>query len=157
MRMLFKIVGLVIVLLLILFAVVADMSWGHRLLNGLDLGNYLRLASLVSLVIVGIFLWGHKRRIEASQKYRRADEALAKAEETADRRMKALEATEKRLEDSYADKAKGLDQQIDRATAQYQQRIKVLKEQNLELKETVSKLMRTLKKQRQTNADPARK
>ncbi len=152
MRMLLKIIAVFLVLSLVVFSIVADMSVGRKLLKGLDLGVYLRLASLISLVIAASLAWGYKRRVEASQKYRRADEALAQAEETVARKLRAVEAAEARLKESFAQKEKGVDEQIGHATAELRQRIKVLKQQNLELKETVGKLMRTLKQKGQQNS-----
>ena len=151
MRKLSFILVLVLILALAVLAIVADLPMGRELQSGLDLGVYLKLASLFSLIIAASLAWGYKRQVEASQKYRRADEALAQAEVEVARKLKALEATEARLKESFVQKEQGIDQQVGHATAELQQRISILKQQNLELKETVAKLMQTLKQQRQKN------
>lgn len=144
MRFLGKTALIALLLLLIVFSVLADLPIGQALKIKLDLRLYLKLVSLLGLLIAVFVTWGYKLRIESSQKYRRADEVLTQAQETFDRKKKACDELEHRLNASFVQKEQALDQHIEEVKAKYQQRILVLKEQNVELKETVGKLMRAL-------------
>ena len=64
------------------------------------------------------------------------------------RRQAVLDQKEEHLKAEYAEKEALLDKQIGQSVAAYQQRIKILKKQNVELKETVAKLMQALKAER---------
>ncbi|MEJ2158744.1 MAG: hypothetical protein P8X96_25735 [Desulfobacteraceae bacterium] len=119
-----KIVLMTLLLLLVVFSVLADLPVGQKFQGDIKLGTYLKWVSLLGLVIAAFAAWGYRSQVVASQKYRRADEVVAKAEA------------------SYALKKN----EVRRA---YKKRLKELKEQNMELKETVGKLMRTLKRERQ--------
>lgn len=144
-----KILLFTLLILLVIFSILADMPIGRKIQQGLSLGIYLKLASLLGLVIAAFMAWGYRSQVEASQKYRRADEVVAKAEETYERKRQACAQMEKRLMAEYEQKTKGVDQQIDEVRRAYKKRLKELKEQNMELKETVGKLMRALKRERE--------
>jgi hypothetical protein len=144
-----KIVLIVLICLLILFSVLADLPVGQQFKLSISLGLYLKLVSLLAMVMAALSIWAHKRRVELSQKYRRADEVLALAEAAFERKKHLCDQMEKQLQEAYVQKEQGLDGQIDQVRKEYQQRLNVLKEQNLELKETVAKLMHALKKEKQ--------
>ncbi len=144
-----KIVLMTLLMVLVIFSILADLPIGKKFQEGLELGMYLKWVSLLGLIIAVFTAWGYRSQIVASQKYRRADEALAKAEETYERKKKACEQMEKQLRSEYDQKKQGVDQEIDAVRQAYKKRLKELKEQNMELKETVGKLMRTLKRERQ--------
>lgn len=125
---------------------------GQALKNTLDLGLYLKLISLLGLVIAAFLAWAQKHRVQASQKYRRADEVLAQAQAAFERKKQACDQMDQRLKATFAQKEQGLDDRIDQVRAEYQQRLMVMKEQNVELKETVGKLMQALKIEKQRPA-----
>ncbi len=145
---LFKICAIAALMVLVVFSLLADMAFLRQLEKGLSLGAYIRMASLLSLAAAVLYAWGYKRQVESSQKYRRADEALNQAETAAVRRQAVLDQKEEHLKAEYAEKEALLDKQIGQSVAAYQQRIKILKKQNVELKETVAKLMQALKAER---------
>ncbi len=136
-------------MLLVVFSILADLPIGQKFQLSLELGTYLKWVSLFCLLIAVFMAWGYRSQVISSQKYRRADEVVAKAEETYEQKQKACEQMEKRLQTKYDQKAKGVDKEIDTVRQAYKKRLKELREQNLELKETVGKLMRTLKRERQ--------
>jgi hypothetical protein len=143
-------ISLILILgLLIIFAAVADLPIGQKLGPLLGLGLYFKLISLFGMSALVLFAWGHKRRIEASQKYRRADEALNQAEAALERKRRACDLMEQQLKEAYGKKEQGLESQIEQVRTEYQQRLNALKAQNMELKETVAKLMHSLKHQNQ--------
>lgn len=149
MRKQLKIVLFTILMLLVVFSILADLPIVQRFQKGIELGTYLKLVSLLGLLIAVFTAWGYRSQIVSSQKYRRADEVVTKAEETYEKKKKACEQMEKRLKSEYDQKAKGVDKEIDAVRQAYKKRLKELTEQNMELKETVGKLMRTLKRERQ--------
>lgn len=149
MRKSIKIIMVTVLMLLVFFSIFADLPIGQELQKGMDLGLYLKLVSLLGLLIAVFLAWGYRSEVVASQKYRRADEVISQAEETFERKKKACDQMEKQLQARYDEKSKGLDAQIDEVKKAYKKRLKELKEQNMELKETVGKLMRTLKQERQ--------
>lgn len=144
-----KIVFMILLILLVAFSIMIDMPFAKSLRIDLDLGLYLKLVSLFGLIIAALIAWAHKSEVVSSQKYTRADEVLAQAEETLERKKEACKQMEKRLQAKFDEKEKGLDDQINLVRQAYQKRLNLLKEQNMELKETVGKLMRTLKRERQ--------
>jgi DNA anti-recombination protein RmuC len=148
MRKLLKITLITLLLLLVLFAMLAEMQFFKRFPHHLEFALYLKLISLLGMLIALIMVWSHKQKTVASQKFQRANQVLAEAEKTAQRKQNALEQLEKKLKREYAKKDQGLDGQIYQIKSGFEQRIKVLNEQNIELKDTVSKLMRALKKER---------
>ncbi len=152
MRLFGKIALITLLFLLVIFSILADLPIGQALENTLDLRLYLKLISLLGLVIAALLAWAHKLGVEASQKYRRADEVLAQAQAAFERKKQACEQMEQRLKETFEQKEQGLDDQIDAVREEYQQRLVVLKEQNVELKETVAKLMRALKNEKQRHA-----
>lgn len=149
MRKPLKICLIVLLMLLVVFSIIADLPIGQTFRKEIALGAYLKWVSLLGLIIAAFTAWGYRNQVVASQKYRRADEVVAKAEEAYERKKKACEQMEERLRKTYDEKAKGVDNQIEEVRRAYKKRLKELKEQNMELKETVAKLMRTLKQQRQ--------
>lgn len=149
MRGFLKVALILLLGLLIVLAVVADLPLGQKLAPLLGLGLYLKLISLLGMLALVLFAWGHKRGIEASQKYRRADEALKLAEATLERKRHVCDQMEQQLKEAFKKKEQGLDSQIEEVRMEYQQRLNALKTQNMELKETVAKLMSTLKRQNQ--------
>jgi septin family protein len=143
-----KVILFTVLLVLVLFALLADMPFAQTLNRYLDFALYTRLASLLGLLIALVWFWERKKRTDASQKIQRANEVLAETEEAVRRRQQAIEQMEKKLASEYAEKEKGLDAQIHQIKSGYDQRIKALNEQNVELKDTVSKLMAAMKKER---------
>jgi uncharacterized phage infection (PIP) family protein YhgE len=143
-----KVILFTLLLVLVLFALLADLPFAETLHRYLDFALYTRLASLLGLLIALVWFWERKKRTDASQKIQRANEVLAETEETVRRKQQAIEQMEQKLTCEYAKKEKGLDAQIYQIKSGYEQRIKTLKEQNIELKDTVSKLMAALKKER---------
>ena len=143
-----KVILFTLLLVLVLFALLADLPFAETLHRYLDFALYTRLASLLGLLITLVWFWERKKKTDASQKFQRAKEVLAEAEETARRRQQAIEQMEQELKNQYAEKDKGLDAQIYQIKSSFEQRIKSLNEQNIELKDTVSKLMSALKKER---------
>ncbi len=137
-----------ILILLIGFAVLADLPVGKSLFGHLDLGLYLKLVSLLGLLIAFFMSMGYKHQVDASQKYRRANAVLAEAEAKANQQKQALDQIEQKLKKAYTQKEKGLNRQIKEAHMGYDSRVKTLKQQNIELKETVNKLMMALKRER---------
>lgn len=144
-----KVILFTLLLVLVLFALLADLPFAETLHRYLDFALYARLASLLGLLIALVWFWERKKKIDTSQKFQRANEVLAEAKETVRRRQQAIEQLEKKLQSVYAEKDKGLDAQIHQIKSGFEQRIKTLNEQNIELKDTVSKLMAALKKERQ--------
>jgi hypothetical protein len=144
-----KIILLTVLVLLVVFSILADLPIGQKFQEGLRLGTYLKWVSLLGLIIAAFTAWGYRNQVVGSQKYRRADEVVAKAEEAYERKKKECEQMEERLRKAYDQKTQGVDQQIDEVRQAYKKRLKELHDQNMELKETVSKLMRTLKRERQ--------
>jgi ubiquinone biosynthesis protein COQ9 len=143
-----KVILFTLLLVLVLFALLADMPFAETLHRYLDFALYTRLASLLGLLIALVWFWERKKKTDASQKFQRANKVLAEAEETARRKQQAIEQMEQKLKSAYAEKDKGLDAQIHQIKSGFEQRIKALSEQNVELKDTVSKLMAALKKER---------
>jgi biopolymer transport protein ExbB/TolQ len=143
---LIKITLLALLLLLVVFSILTDMPLGRAWPPAIRLGLYLKLASLLGLVIAAFVAWGYRNQIQASQKYRRADEAVTKANELLEHQQQACDLMEKRLIAQYEDKVRSVDEQVESVRKSYQKRLEDLQEQNLQLKETVGKLMNTIKK-----------
>ena len=148
MRKLLKILLIALLLLLIVSAVITDLPVGKSLFGHLDLGLYLKVISIIGMLIAFFLSMGYKHRIDASQKYRRAGKVLEEAEAKAKQQKQTLEQMEANLKEAYAKKEAGLNRQIKEAHTGYENRVKDLKQQNIELKETVAKLMRALKRER---------
>ena len=148
MRKFLKITLITFLFLLVLFAVLAEMPFFKALPHHLELALYLRLMSLLGMLIALVMIWTYKQKTVVSQKFQRANQILAEAEKTAKHKQDALEQLEKKLKKAYTEKDQGFDAQIYQIKSGFEQRIKVLNEQNIELKDTVSKLMRALKKER---------
>ena len=144
-----KIVLITLLILLVIFAAVADRPLVLKGLKGLNLAIYLRLAGLLGLIFAIFMAWGHKRKIEASQKYQRAGELLAEAEAAAQRKQQACEQFEEERHAFLAQQEKQLDERIVQIENEYKARLRDLKEQNIALKETVGKLMRAVKQLKQ--------
>lgn len=148
MRKIIKIVLIALLILLVIFAVFADLPKGKSLFGHLDLALYLKLISLLGMLIALFVSMGYKRRVDVSQKYQRAKQVLADAESKAELQKHALKQVERKLKKAYAKKEKLLNQQISEAQAGYESRLKALKQQNLEMKEALAKMIRTLKRER---------
>lgn len=146
-----KITVIVILLVLVVFSALADMPfiqarWHMETwLGGLDRMIYIRLVSLAGLVIACFYAWGYKRKVEASQKYRRSKEVIAAAETAAAAKRQTMVRLEETLKADYAAKEQALRKDIERKSQDYDQRLQALREQNLQLKEAVGKLMAKLK------------
>lgn len=151
MRKIVKIVLFALLFLLAVFSLIAEMPIAKTLERYLDFALYVRLASLLGLLIALVWFWSKKQQTASSQKFQRANEVLAEAETTARRRHQAVEKLEQKLKQEFAEKDQGLDAHIHQIKSNFEQRIKTLNEQNMQLKETVSKLMAALKKERQKN------
>lgn len=145
---LIKIVLIALLVLLVIFAVLADLPKGQALLGQLNLALYLKLISLLGLVIALFVSLGYKHRVDVSQKFRRAKEVLAEAEAKAERQKRSLEQMEANLKKAFAQKEQGLNDQIRETQRGYENRVKVLKKENIELKEALAKMMRVLKRER---------
>lgn len=150
MRKLVKIVLITSLILLVVFAVLVDLPIGKSLLTEhLDLALYLKLVSLLGLLIAFFISIGFKHRVDASQKYRRANTVLVEAQTKAERQKQTSAQIEKDLKKAYAQKEKALNHQIKDAYVGYEARLKDLKQQNFELKEALAKLMHVLKRERE--------
>ena len=145
MRLFIKIAVMTLLFLLVAFSILADLPIGAALNKSLDLRLYTKLVSIFGLLIVVFYIWAQRRRLEMSQKFKRADEILAQAESNIERKKQFCDQMEKCLKDSYEKKERELADQIDAVRQEYQTRINQLKAQNMELKETVANLMRALK------------
>jgi hypothetical protein len=146
MNKLIKIVLLSLLLLFVVFSILADLPIGQTWPPMISLGLYLKLVSLLGLVTAAFVAWGYRSRIQTSQKYRRADEVVAKANAFFEHQKEACDLMEKRLIADYNEKVKGVDDQVEGVRRDYRKRLKELQEQNVQLKETVGKLMNTIKK-----------
>lgn len=149
MRKFVKIVLATLLVLLVVFAVIADLPIGEQVIGHLDLALYLKLISLLGMVIALFFSMGYKQNVSGSHKYRRAKQVLSDAQEKAEQKKEVLEKLEDNLKATYALKEQELNRQINAAQVGYETRLKALKQQNLELKESVAKLTRALKRERQ--------
>jgi hypothetical protein len=148
-RKLIKIVLGALLILLVVFAVFADLPAGKAFLAGyLDLALYLKMISLLGMLIALFLSMGYKHRVDASQKYRRANSVQVEAQAKAERHEKILQRMEQNLQKDYAKKEQGLNSQIKEAYAGYEKRLKNLKRQNIELKESLAKVVRALKRER---------
>lgn len=136
-------------MLLIIFSILTDLPIAQKWSFNIRLGLYLKLVSLAGMLIALITAWGYRNKIQSSQKYRRADEVVSKAQEVFERKKEACAQMEKRLYAKYDEKEKGVDDQIEQVRSRYQKRLNELQKQNIELKETVAKLMQTIKQERE--------
>ncbi|MFZ1985411.1 MAG: hypothetical protein WAU91_13415 [Desulfatitalea sp.] len=149
MAKLIKIVLIAALVLMVVFAAIAHTPMAVSWFGGLDLSLYLRLSALLGLIIAAFRAWGYKLGVEASQKYKRAQEVLTQADVAAERKQRSVEQMEQRLMAEYAQKEQALNEALDQAKADYQSRLAALKEQNIKLKETVANLMQEIKKKKQ--------
>ncbi|RJQ70970.1 MAG: hypothetical protein C4519_20425 [Desulfobacteraceae bacterium] len=133
------------VLVMVVFAVTVDSSGAGNHFEILDLATYMRIASILGLLIAAFMAWGYKKKIEASQRFLRARQVLAEAEATAERKQRAVEQLEGTLKAQFAEKEMVLKEEIEKIKSDYAERLAALKEQNMRLKETVSKLMQAVK------------
>lgn len=150
MKPLFKVIVLTLFVLLVVFAALADHPIVSTMTGGVPLGPYLRLGGLLGLIIAVFLAWGRKRRIEASQKFVRAQEVLDQAGRKAEKLKKESERLEKELRAEYDRKKADLDERITRMKQAYEDEIRALKERNIELKESVGKLMGMVKKNKRS-------
>ncbi|MBI5064086.1 MAG: hypothetical protein HZB87_11665 [Desulfatitalea sp.] len=149
MAKLIKILAIMALVLLVVFSAIADRPMAKEWMGGMDLSLYLRLVAILGLIIALFRAWGYKRKVEASQKYQRAQEVLNQAGISAERKQRAMDELEQRLLAQYAQKEQDLNLAMDQAKADYQNRLMALKEQNMKLKETVANLMQEIKKKKQ--------
>jgi hypothetical protein len=149
MRKFIKILLISLLMLLIIFSILSDMPIGRKWTFDLRLGLYLKLVSLAGLLIAFFAAWGYRNKVQSSQKYRRADEVITKAQEALERKKEACAQMEKRLQAKYDEKEKGVEDQVEQVRRTYQKRLNELQRQNIELKETVGKLMQAIKQERQ--------
>ncbi|MCJ8500515.1 hypothetical protein [Desulfatitalea alkaliphila] len=146
-----KITAFTLLFLLVLFGAIADLPmmqarWHlDTWLGSLDRILYIRLAGLLGLVMACLWAWGYKRRFEASHKFRRSKEVLAQAEAAADGKRQALARMEEQLKATFAAKEDALQNTLAEAKREHAQQLQSLREQNLQLKDAVSKLMTKLK------------
>lgn len=146
MARMFKVIFVTVLIVTVVFAFIAEMTWPQKFFNFLDLAAYIRIASIIGLLIAAFMAWGYKRGIEASQKYLRAQHVLAEAELAAERKQCVIAQLEESLKAQFAEKETLLQEDVKKIRADYNEQLTSLKEQNLRLKETVSKLMQALKK-----------
>ncbi|MDA8141403.1 MAG: hypothetical protein M0036_22400 [Desulfobacteraceae bacterium] len=144
----FKILCYTALMVLVVFAALADRVKFPGWLEGLNVALYLRLVALTGLIIAVFTSWGFRRKVEASQRYRRSQQVIAEAEAAAQRKQGALEQLQVRLEAQFVEKEKKIRDEMEGIKAGYIEQIKALKEQNLKLKETVSNLMQAVKQKR---------
>lgn len=144
-----KIIGAAFLVLLVVFAAIADRPAAKEWTGTMDLSLYLRLVALLALIIAVFRAWGYKREVEASQKYQRAQEVLNQAGVNAERKQRALVELEQRLMAQYAEKEQALNLAMDEAKADFQNRLIALKEQNMKLKDEVAGLIQEIKRKKQ--------
>ena len=150
MKKVLKIFLMSLLLVLVVLAIVAESPVLSNIPDAIHLAFYLRAISLFGLIIAVFAAWGYKRKIEASQKYRRADEILAEAEATAKRKERTNMLLEEKLKADYSQKEKDLQDQMVQIKRKYKKKMMALKTQNIQLKEAVARLMGALKKTRQS-------
>ncbi len=141
-----KIVLMTILLVMVVFAGFSETDLFKNWLGYLGIGLYLRVASLLGLLIALLYAWGYREKIVSSQKYLRADEVLAQAQAKAVNKQKDIESAREKLDAEYAQKEKDLQIKIEKVKDEYKERINELKEKNIRLKESVAKLMQVVKK-----------
>lgn len=146
MKPVMKVIVLTLFVLLVIFAAFADSPVVSKMMGGVPLAPYLRLVGLLGMVIAVFLAWGYKRKIESSQKFVRAQEVLDQAGRKAQRFKQECVRLERDLKAEYERKNADLDESIDRMKHEYEEQIRSLKERNIELKESVGKLMRMVKK-----------
>ncbi len=136
-------------ILLVVFAAMADRFAYPDWIGGLNLTTYLRLVSLLGLMILLFFTIGYRQKIIQSQKYRRAQEVVVQAESDAARKQRSLEQVRDKLEAEYKQKEQESNDQIEHIKAECNEKLLQLKEQNIKLKETVSRLMNEIKRKKE--------
>jgi len=145
-RKILKILLMILFLSLVVFAAIVDRLAIETVLGGLRPGPYLRLIGVLGMFVAVFLSWGYKRKIEASQKYVRAQEVLTQAGHQAEQARLEGERLEKRLMAEYEQKKTNLDEQLSQLKREHEERISALKEQNMALKESVGKLMKMVRK-----------
>lgn len=145
MRKAVKIILIAVLIVLVVFAALADRVSLPRMLEGLNVATYLRLVALLGMAIAFFVAVGYRREVEISQRYRRSQEVLAEAEVAVQRKQGALQQLQEKMEAQVEAKERMLKEEMENAKAGYIDQIKALKEQNLKLKETVNALMQAVK------------
>ncbi len=107
-----------------------------------------RVSILLVLLALVYYGWGFVRRVEASQKYRRAEEVLEEARKKAENEKDAASQLRKKIETECQRKLAEKQRELERETVKLKEYIKTIEHQNLELKATVGRLMRLLKKKK---------
>ncbi len=98
--------------------------------------------ALLALVYWG---WGFLRKMEASQKYRRAEHVLQEARQEAERQKAAALQLQKQVEEKCRRKFAEKEAQLSQEKTRLQEYVKKMERQNMELKETVGRLMKLVK------------
>lgn len=145
MRKTAKIILIAVLIVLVVFAALADRVSLPHMLEGLNVAVYLRLVALIAMAIALFVALGYRREVEISQRYRRSQEVLAEAEIAVQRKQGALQQLQEKMDAQFAEKERMLKEETENAKAGYIDQIKALKEQNLKLKETVNTLMQAVK------------
>jgi hypothetical protein len=145
MRKTIKIFLLTLLFLLIIFSAVADLPVLRKIPIVIELTLYLRIISILGLIIAAVIVWNHRRKMEVSQKYRRADQLIVEAEASAKQKETALQQAEEQMKAEWTLKEKELESRLVEVQKEYQEQMRALKEQNMILKEHVAKLMGALK------------
>jgi hypothetical protein len=142
----FKIFFIALVVVLLFLSVAEDMPMMQPLQEMLNLSAYLRLASLLTLMAGCFWAWGYQYKIRSSQKYNRAEKALAEAGDTVKRKKEVCDKMEEGLKAAYAKKEQELENRINDVRQECREQMQALKKQNIELKENVANLLRMVKK-----------
>jgi hypothetical protein len=145
MRKTIKIFLLTLLFLLIIFSAVADLPVLRKIPIVIESTLYLRIISILGLIIAAVIVWNHRRKMEVSQKYRRADQLIVEAEASARQKETALQQAEEQMKAEWTLKEKELESRLVEVQKEYQEQMRALKEQNMILKEHVAKLMGALK------------
>ncbi|GEM_PF-1392994 len=107
-----------------------------------------RVAVLLGLLALVYLSWGFLRKLEASQKYRRAEDVLREARQVAEREKEAALERHRQLEDECRRKLAEKEAELARERARLRAYAKKVERQNLELKATVGRLMKMVKQKR---------
>jgi hypothetical protein len=140
-----KIGLLMLLFLLVLFSFIGEWRGLSGFRGLVDLTVYTRIVSVLGLTLVVLLVWHHKRQMEISQKYRRADQILVEAAAAAKQKEGALKQFEAQASAILAQKEQELSTRLSLIQSEHQRQLLALKEQNVALKETVGKLMQALK------------
>lgn len=113
-----------------------------------------KMAVLLILLAMVYWGWGFLRKVEASQKYRRADDVLKEARRIAEREKEAALELQKRVEKECSRKMAEKEAELKREKARLKEYVKKIERQNLELKATVGRLMKLVKQKSPADGSP---